>query len=98
MITRRAKFELAKARERAHILLGLVIAVTNLDEVVRMIRGSAIAGRGARERLLARDWPIARDRARTSRWSRRSNRRQADRRTACPRRRSARSSNCACTA
>src|SRR5207253_6001451 len=41
VITRRSKFELFKARERAHLLLGLVIAVTNLDEVVRMIRGSA---------------------------------------------------------
>src|SRR3546814_5037515 len=40
VITRRSKFELLKARERAHILLGLVIAVTNLDEVVRIIRGS----------------------------------------------------------
>ena len=43
VITRRAKFELAKARDRAHLLLGLVIAVTNLDEVVRIIRGSSIA-------------------------------------------------------
>jgi DNA gyrase subunit A len=34
----------AKARERAHILLGLVVAVTNLDEVVRIIRGSASPG------------------------------------------------------
>ena len=41
VITRRTKFELAKARDRAHILLGLVIAVTNLDEVVRLIRSSA---------------------------------------------------------
>jgi len=41
VITRRSKFELLKARERAHILLGLVIAFTNLDEVVKIIRGSA---------------------------------------------------------
>jgi DNA gyrase subunit A len=41
VITRRTKFELNKARDRAHILLGLVIAVTNLDEVVRIIRGSS---------------------------------------------------------
>ncbi len=41
VITRRSKFELLKARERAHILLGLVVAVTNLDEVVKLIRGSA---------------------------------------------------------
>jgi DNA gyrase subunit A len=58
VITRRCKFELGKARERAHILLGLVIAVTNLDEVVRMIRASASPA-AAREALMSRDWPIA---------------------------------------
>jgi len=58
VITRRAKFELAKARDRAHILLGLVIAVTNLDEVVRIIRGSASPAE-ARAALLAREWPVA---------------------------------------
>ncbi len=58
VITRRSKFELAKARERAHLLLGLVIAVTNLDEVVRIIRGSASPAE-ARAALLAREWPIA---------------------------------------
>ncbi|NJR79381.1 DNA gyrase subunit A [Sphingomonas corticis] len=58
VITRRSKFELNKARERAHILLGLVIAVTNLDEVVRIIRGSASPAE-ARAKLLAREWPIA---------------------------------------
>ncbi|PZQ60729.1 MAG: DNA gyrase subunit A [Sphingomonas taxi] len=58
VITRRAKFELNKARERAHILLGLVIAVTNLDEVVRIIRGSSSPAE-ARAALLAREWPIA---------------------------------------
>ncbi|PSJ37427.1 DNA gyrase subunit A [Sphingomonas deserti] len=57
VITRRTKFELNKARERAHILLGLVIAVTNLDEVVRIIRGSASPAE-ARAALLARDWAI----------------------------------------
>ena len=56
VITRRAKFELNKARERAHILLGLVIAVTNLDEVVKLIRGSS-SPTEAREKLLAREWP-----------------------------------------
>ena len=55
VITRRSKFELFKARERAHILLGLVVAVTNLDEVVRIIRGSASPAE-AREKLLAREW------------------------------------------
>ncbi|MBO9622984.1 MAG: DNA gyrase subunit A [Sphingomonas sp.] len=58
VITRRSKFELAKARERAHILLGLVIAVTNLDEVVKIIRGSSSPA-DARDKLLAREWPIA---------------------------------------
>ena len=58
VITRRSKFELAKARERAHLLLGLVIAVTNLDEVVRIIRGSASPAE-ARASLLAREWPVA---------------------------------------
>ena len=58
VITRRSKFELNKARERAHILLGLVIAVTNLDEVVRIIRSSSSPAE-ARERLSAREWPIA---------------------------------------
>ena len=58
VITRRSKFELNKARERAHLLLGLVIAVTNLDEVVRIIRGSANAT-AARMALLQREWPVA---------------------------------------
>ena len=55
VITRRSKYELLKARERAHILLGLVVAVTHLDEVVKMIRGSASPAE-ARDKLLARDW------------------------------------------
>ncbi len=58
VITRRTKFELFKARERAHILLGLVVAVTNLDEVVRLIRASSSPVE-ARAALLAREWPIA---------------------------------------
>ncbi len=58
VITRRSKFELAKARDRAHVLLGLVIAVTNLDEVVRIIRGSSSPAE-AREKLGTRDWPVA---------------------------------------
>ncbi len=58
VITRRTKFELNKARERAHLLLGLVIAVTNLDEVVRIIRGSSSPA-AARAALSAREWPVA---------------------------------------
>ena len=57
VITRRSKYELGKARERAHILLGLMIAVANLDEVVAMIRASATPVI-AREALMAREWPM----------------------------------------
>ena len=57
VITRRTKFELNKARDRAHILLGLVVAVTNLDEVVRIIRGAPNPA-AAREALVQREWPI----------------------------------------
>ncbi len=57
VITRRSKFELMKARERAHLLLGLMIAVANLDEVVRLIRASATPA-AAREQLLEREWPM----------------------------------------
>jgi DNA gyrase subunit A len=58
VIGRRSRFLLAKARDRAHLLLGLVIAVANLDEVVAIIRGSASPA-DAREALMARDWPAA---------------------------------------
>jgi len=57
VITRRTKFELNKARDRAHILLGLVVAVANLDEVVVMIRGSSNPAQ-ARAKLLGKEWPI----------------------------------------
>ena len=57
VITRRTKFELNKARDRAHILLGLVIAVTNLDEVVKIIRAAPNPS-AAREALSRREWPI----------------------------------------
>ncbi len=57
VITRRTKFELNKARERAHLLLGLVVAVSNLDEVVAMIRGAPNPA-AARATLLAKEWPI----------------------------------------
>jgi|TARA_R100000501_G_scaffold17919_1_gene34854 DNA gyrase subunit A len=58
VITRRSKFELAKARARAHILLGLVVAVSNMDEVVRIIRGAASPS-VARDELLAKEWDLA---------------------------------------
>jgi len=57
VITRRTKFELNKARDRAHVLLGLVVAVSNLDEVVAIIRGAPNPAE-ARARLLVKEWPI----------------------------------------
>jgi DNA gyrase subunit A len=59
VVGRRTKFLLRKARERAHVLVGLAIAVANIDEVIKMIR-SAKDANAAREALVARDWP-ARD-------------------------------------
>jgi DNA gyrase subunit A len=56
VISRRTKFLLNKARDRAHILVGLAIAVANIDEVIRLIRGSNDANE-AREALMAREWP-----------------------------------------
>jgi DNA gyrase subunit A len=59
VISRRTKHLLSKARDRAHVLVGLAIAVANIDEVIRLIRASHDANE-AREALMARDWP-ARD-------------------------------------
>ncbi|TDQ66247.1 DNA gyrase subunit A [Maritalea mobilis] len=59
VVTRRAKFLLNKARDRAHVLVGLVIAVANVDEVIQLIR-TAPDPATARARLLERAWP-ARD-------------------------------------
>ena len=58
VIGRRSRFLLAKARDRAHLLLGLVIAVSNLDEVVAIIRGSPTPA-DAREALMTKSWPAA---------------------------------------
>jgi DNA gyrase subunit A len=58
VILRRAKFELTKARDRAHQLVGLAIAVADIDEVIRLIRASPDAA-AARAALIARDWPAA---------------------------------------
>ena len=58
VISRRTKFELNKARDRAHVLVGLAIAVANIDEVIQLIR-TAPDPATARERLMARDWPAA---------------------------------------
>ena len=56
VITKRTAFELGKARDRAHVLIGLVIAVTHIDEVIEVIRKSADPV-DARDKLLARPWP-----------------------------------------
>jgi DNA gyrase subunit A len=58
VVSRRTKFLLNKARDRAHILVGLAIAVANIDEVIALIRRSRDAAE-AREALMARDWPAA---------------------------------------
>jgi DNA gyrase subunit A len=57
VVLRRTRFELAKARDRAHVLVGLAIAVVNIDEVIHIIRSSHDPAE-ARERLVAREWPI----------------------------------------
>ncbi|WP_225612133.1 DNA gyrase subunit A [Paracoccus sp. PAR01] len=56
VVARRTAFELRKARERAHVLCGLAVAVSNVDEVVHTIRSSADAAE-ARQRLMERRWP-----------------------------------------
>jgi DNA gyrase subunit A len=56
VILRRARFELNKARDRAHLLVGLATAVANIDEVIRIIRASPDAAT-ARTELMARAWP-----------------------------------------
>ncbi len=56
VITRRTRFELTKARDRAHVLVGLAIAVANIDEVIRLIRAAPDAAT-ARSQLMERAWP-----------------------------------------
>ncbi|MEC7795207.1 MAG: DNA gyrase subunit A [Pseudomonadota bacterium] len=58
VVARRTAFLLRKARERSHILCGLAVAVSNVDEVVATIRSSADAAE-AREKLMTRRWPAA---------------------------------------
>jgi DNA gyrase subunit A len=58
VISRRTKYLLKKARERAHVLVGLAIAVANIDEVIRLIR-QAPDPQTAREQLMERRWPAA---------------------------------------
>ncbi len=56
VITRRTKFELSKARDRGHVLVGLAVAVANIDEIIRLIRAAPDAAT-ARAQLTARAWP-----------------------------------------
>lgn len=58
VVTRRTKFLLNKARDRAHVLVGLAIAVANIDEVIALIR-RAPDPTTAREQLMERRWPAA---------------------------------------
>ena len=56
VVSRRTKFLLTRARDRTHVLVGLAIAVGNIDEVIKLIRGSKDANE-AREGLMIREWP-----------------------------------------
>lgn len=56
VVVRRTKYELSKARDRGHVLVGLAIAVANIDEFIHIIRSSKDPSE-ARERLVAREWP-----------------------------------------
>ena len=56
VITRRTRFLLGKARDRAHVLVGLVTAVANIDEVIKLIRAAPDTAT-ARAQLMDRDWP-----------------------------------------
>lgn len=58
VISRRTKFLLRKARDRAHVLVGLAIAVANIDEVIKLIR-HAPDPQSARDQLMTRRWPAA---------------------------------------
>ena len=58
VVARRTKFELNKARDRAHVLVGLALAVANIDEVIRIIRNAPDPAT-ARAQLLERSWPAS---------------------------------------
>ena len=95
VVSRRTKFLLGKARDRAHVLVGLAMAVANIDEVIALIR-AAPDPQTAREQLMARHWPahdieplIAADRRPAA------SDRRATAPTGCRRSRRAPSSNCA---
>jgi DNA gyrase subunit A len=56
VVVRRTRFELGKARDRGHVLVGLAVAVANIDDFIAIIRSSKDPAE-ARERLVAKDWP-----------------------------------------
>ena len=56
VVSRRGKYLLGKSRDRAHVLVGLAVAVANIDEMIRLIR-AAPSPAEAREQMMARDWP-----------------------------------------
>ncbi len=58
VITRRTRFELKKAREKGHILVGLAIAVANIDEMIKLIRAAPDPST-ALEQMMARTWPAS---------------------------------------
>jgi DNA gyrase subunit A len=58
VIIKRTRFELARAREKAHVLLGFAVAVSNLDPIIELIR-KAIDRHDAKEQLLERSWPAS---------------------------------------
>ncbi|MEE2527160.1 DNA gyrase subunit A [Hyphobacterium sp. HN65] len=58
VVARRARHDLKKARDRAHVIVGLALAVANIDEVINLIR-KAPNPATAREQLMERDWPAA---------------------------------------
>ncbi|MGH6943240.1 MAG: DNA gyrase C-terminal beta-propeller domain-containing protein, partial [Geminicoccaceae bacterium] len=57
VISRRTAFDLSRARERAHVLVGLAVAVASIDEIIALIRRAPDPG-AAKEGLMGRDWPI----------------------------------------
>ncbi len=56
VVTRRTIFELRKAREKAHLLEGLAVALSNIDDMIELIKSSATS-QIAKDRMLAQDWP-----------------------------------------
>jgi DNA gyrase subunit A len=56
VVSRRTKHLLAKSRDRAHVLVGLAVAVANIDDMIRLIRGAPSPAE-AREQMMAREWP-----------------------------------------